>query len=171
MGTAERARRILPVMDEPSPASEGPSLERRLMAAEDARWAEFHALVEKLTAEQAGRAGYYGEGWSAKDLVGHIGSWLAAAGAVLERIRAGTYRPEDIDIDSWNATFLDRMRDVSFDVVRKQATAARARLLVAWRELPTLTPEAAFWIGKAGAEHYAEHMPRLKDWIAELGSG
>ena len=59
-----------------------------LMKAEDAGWSELHALVDSLTPEEAERPGYYVEGWSAGDMLAHIGSWLAAAGAVLERIRA-----------------------------------------------------------------------------------
>ena len=39
-----------------------------------------------------------------------------------------------------------------------------------WSQLPELTPEAAFWIQKAGAEHYAEHLPRLREWVMELRS-
>ena len=67
------------------------------MPAEDAGWNELHALVDSLTPQEAERPGYYPEGWSASDLLGHIGSWLAAAGTVLERIRTGTY-PEEIDV-------------------------------------------------------------------------
>src|SRR2546428_13749661 len=66
-----------------------------LMAAEDAGWDELHALMDTLTAEEAERPGYYPEGWSAKDLLAHIGSWLAEAGVLLERISVGTYRREE----------------------------------------------------------------------------
>jgi hypothetical protein len=138
------------------------------MRAEDAGWNELHALVDSLAPEEAERPGYYTEGWSASDLLAHIGSWLAAAGAVLERIRAGTYHPEEIDEDAWNERFLQSMKDTPFHDVKAQAFASRARLLQAWNELEELTPEAAFWIAKSGAEHYAEHLPRLREWISEL---
>lgn len=139
-----------------------------LMKAEDAGWDELHALVDSLTLEEAERPGYYPEGWSASDLLAHIGSWLAAAGAVLERIWAGTYRREEIDIDAWNERFLQAVKGVPFHDVKAQAFAARARMLQAWGELGELTPEAAFWIGKSGAEHYAQHLPRLREWVSEL---
>ena len=139
-----------------------------LLKAEDAGWDELHALVGSLTAEEAGRPGYYVEGWSASDLLGHIGSWLAAAGAVLERIHAGTYRREEIDVDAWNARFLEAMKDVPFADVRSQASSARARMLQVWNDLAELTPDAAFWISKAGAQHYGEHLPRLREWVSEL---
>ena len=139
-----------------------------LMAAEDAGWDELHALMDSLTTEQAERPGYYPEGWSAKDLLAHIGTWLAEAGVVLERIRVGTYRPEEIDVESMNRQFLEAMKDVPLEIVRAQASAARTRMLQAWRALPELTPEAAFWIRKAGADHYQEHLPRFRQWVGEL---
>jgi mycothiol maleylpyruvate isomerase-like protein len=142
-----------------------------VMGAEDAGWNELHALVDSLTTEEAERPGYYWEGWSASDLLGHIGSWLAAAGAVLERIRAGTYRAAEIEVDAWNERFLEAMTGVPFPDVKAQAFAARARMLQAWKELGELTPEAAFWIGKSGAEHYAQHLPRLREWVSELHGG
>jgi hypothetical protein len=142
-----------------------------LMRAEDAGWNELHALVDALTPEEAERPGYYAEGWSASDLLAHLGTWLAAAGAVLERIRAGTYRPEEIDVDAWNERFLQAMKDVPFRDVKTQAFASRARMLQAWSELDELTADAAFWIGKSGAEHYAEHLPKLRDWASELHAG
>jgi hypothetical protein len=117
------------------------------------------------------RPGYYPEGWSASDLLGHVGSWLAAAGSVLERIRAGTYLREEIHVDEWNERFLDAMKGVPFEDVRAQAVSARARMLQAWRELGELPPEAVFWIGKSGAEHYSEHLPRLREWVGELHNG
>jgi hypothetical protein len=142
-----------------------------LMHLEDAGWDELHALVDSLTPEEAERPGYYEEGWSAGDMLAHIGSWLAAAGGVLERIRAGTYQPEEVDVDAWNERFLHAMKGVPFLDVKVQAFSSRARMLQAWSELGDLTPDAVFWIGKAGADHYAEHLPRLREWVAELHAG
>ena len=139
-----------------------------LLGQEDRLWTELHALIDSLPRDRVDEPGYFAEGWSAKDLVGHIGSWLAEAGVVLERIRFGTYRPEEIDIDAMNRTFYDDMRDTTFADVRAQGIAARNRMLRAWRSLPEASSEADGWIAKAGPEHYAEHLPRLREWIAEL---
>jgi len=146
-----------------------PNPDRDLMAGEERLWAELHGLVDSLPEDKVEEPGYFAEGWSAKDLVAHIGSWLAEAGVVLERIRFSTYRPEEIDIDAMNETFYESLRDVAFRDVRAQATAARNQMLRAWRSLQETSPEADRWIGKAGPEHYAEHLSRLKDWVAELG--
>jgi hypothetical protein len=138
------------------------------MAEEERQWGELHHLVDSLPEDKVGEPGYFAEGWSAKDLVAHIGSWLAEAGVVLERIRFGTYRPEEIDIDAMNEAFYQSLHDAAFRDVRAQATAARNQMLRAWRSLPEVSPEADRWIGKAGPEHYAEHLPRLQEWVAEL---
>lgn len=148
-----------------------PVVDARLLEAEAAGWEELHALADSLTSEQADRPGYYPEGWSAKDALAHIGSWLAEAGIVLQQIRVGTYRPEEIDVDEMNETFLENMRGVPFETVRAQAFAARSRMLLAWSELREVTREAAFWIRKAGPEHYGQHLPRLREWVEELRSG
>jgi hypothetical protein len=139
-----------------------------LMAAEDAGWDELHALLGSLTPDGLVRRGYYVEGWSGKDLLAHVGSWLAEAAVVLERVRAGTFRSEEIDVDAMNALSLEAMRDAPIDLVRAQAAAARTRMLQAWGALPETPPDAAFWIRKAGADHYQEHLPRLREWVAEL---
>ena len=157
-------------MDGPGSQGRSRPVASELMAAEDAGWDELHALMDSLTLEEAETPGYYPEGWSAKDLLAHIGSWLAEAGVFLLRIRMGTYKLEKLDIDAMNRTFLEILKDVPLQTVRAQASAARARMLLAWGELPELTPEAAFWIRKAGAEHYAEHLPRLREWLAQLRS-
>lgn len=141
---------------------------RDLLQEEERLWTELHTLVDSLPRDKVDEPGYFAEGWSAKDLVGHIGSWLAQAGVVLERIRFGSYRPEEIDIDAMNRVFYVDMRDVAFTDVRAQGIAARNRMLRAWRSLPEASEEADRWIAKAGPDHYAEHLPRLRDWVAEL---
>lgn len=142
-----------------------------LLAEEDAGWTELRRLVNSLSADQLGETGYYEEGWSAKDLLAHIGSWLAEAGVILERIRGGTYRPDEIDIDALNQQFLEAMRDVPPETVIAQSTAARARMRQSLAALPEMTPDAAFWIRKAGPEHFDEHLPRLRAWVEEVTNG
>ena len=147
-------------------SQQGP--DRELIAEEDRLWAELHELVDSLPQDKVAEPGYFEEGWSAKDLVAHIGSWVAEAGVVLERIRSQTYRPEEIDVDSMNHTFYDSMHDVGFRDVRAQAIIARNRMMRAWISLPESSTEADRWISKAGPEHYAEHLPRLREWVEEI---
>lgn len=141
---------------------------RALLAAEDAGWAEFHGLIDRLTAEQVLQPGYFDEGWTAKDVLGHVGAWLAEAGMVLERICVGTYRLDEIDVDATNRESLEAMRDVPIELVKAQSWSARNRMLAAWKTLPESSDDAEFWISKAGPEHYDEHLPRLREWVEQL---
>lgn len=142
-----------------------------VLAAEDAHWAEMHTLIDRLSPDQVLRPGYYREGWSAKDLLAHVGTWLAEAGLMLERIAGGTYRRGELDIHAINDRTFDAMHDVAFPVVTAQASAARARMRHALLELREPSADATWWIRKAGPDHYAEHLPRLRDWVEELRSG
>jgi Mycothiol maleylpyruvate isomerase N-terminal domain len=144
------------------------STDRDLLAEEAHLWAAMHGLIDSLPRDKAEEPGYFEEGWSAKDLIAHIGSWLAEAGVVFERIRAGTYRPEEIDVDRMNKEFYEALHDVPFADVQAQAFTARERMLRAWRSLPERSAEADRWIAKAGPEHYEEHLPRLQEWVRQI---
>jgi hypothetical protein len=140
-----------------------------LRAEEEHLWTELNDLVGSLPVALVDRPGYFEEGWSAKDLVAHVGSWLAQAGVVLERIRFGTYRPEEIDVDEMNHAFFVALHDVDFEDIRAQGIASRFRMLRAWDALEAPSADADWWIAKAGPEHYAEHLPRLREWVAQVG--
>ncbi len=146
-----------------------PGIDAGELAQERERWDEVSRLLDSLSDDQVVRPGYFPDGWSVKDMLGHIGTWMAEAGMVLEQIRVGTYRAEEIDVDALNARFLDAMRDMPMDVVRAQASASRALMLRHWAALPERTAEADRWVRKSGPEHYDEHLPRLREWVAEIG--
>jgi hypothetical protein len=139
-----------------------------LRAAEDAGWAELLGLVESLSPEQLQAPGYFAEGWSVKVLIGHIGCWQAEAQCVLEQIRMGTFEDHVIDVDELNSRFFEVTRDLPLPIVRAEAWAARTRMLTEMNLLPEDTPTAEEWFVESGAEHYAEHLPRLREWVAEL---
>jgi hypothetical protein len=137
--------------------------------AERAGWYELLALVRSLDPAEIARPGYYRDpDWSVADLVAHVGTWLAEAGIQLRRIEAGTYRPRDLDIDALNAEFRAAMRGQPWDVILTQAQASRHRMLKVWYGLAARTDAAGWWVAKAGAEHYREHLARLRAWVSEL---
>jgi hypothetical protein len=144
-----------------------PTDQRELPGEADA-WNRLHAIIDRVTPDIAELEGYFEEGWTAKDAIGHLGAWMARGATVLRQIAFGTYREGEIDIDAENARYLDALRDVPLDTVHLQAAAAHGELLRAWSQLPEVTPEAAYWVRKAGPEHYAEHLPRLESWVEEL---
>jgi hypothetical protein len=41
-------------------------------------------------------------------------------------------------------------------------------MIAEWYTLLEPNDEAAWWIRKAGADHYGEHTPRVREWVAEL---
>jgi hypothetical protein len=139
------------------------------LEAERRDWYELVGLVRSLTRAERLVPGYYRDpDWSVRDVVGHIGTWLAEAEIQLEQIGAGTYEGHDVDVDALNATFLDAMRDHGWEVAWVQANAGRTMMLQAWYGVREPTDEAAWWIRKSGPEHYAEHLPRLRVWAAQL---
>jgi hypothetical protein len=150
----------------PTPTLESPE---ELVAREAAAWAELIGLAGVLSPEEAARRGYYPDtGWSVKDVLAHIGGWLAEAGLMLSRILAGTYRPDEVDIEAVNQRFFETMREVEYEIIRAQCWASRARMLGVLSELEERGPDALWWIRKAGPDHYHEHLPRLRAWVQEL---
>jgi len=137
--------------------------------AERAGWYEMVGLVRQLTPEECLEPGYYRHpDWAVRDVVGHLGTWLAEAEIQFERMIGGTYEGHDIDIDALNAVFLEAMAGQPWSVAWLQANGGRTRMLEAWFALGAQTDEAAWWVRKAGADHYAEHLPRLREWVTEL---
>lgn len=136
---------------------------------EYARWSEITALIHVLTPDERLAPGYFREpDWSVKDLVSHLGSWLEEAATQLTNIAARSYVPHDVDIDARNADVLAAMKNAPWETVWTQATTARAYMLQHWFALRDPSEAANWWVRKAGAEHYGEHLPPLRAWVAEL---
>ncbi len=67
-------------------------------------WHAITATVRQLTPDECMEPGYYPDpDWSVRDVIAHLGTWLAEAQVQLERLDAGTYEGHDIDIDAMNA--------------------------------------------------------------------
>jgi Mycothiol maleylpyruvate isomerase N-terminal domain len=142
---------------------------RAEIEAERQGWYELAELVRSLTPDECLEPGYYRDpDWTVRDVVAHLGTWLAEAQIQLEQINAGTYAGHDVDVDDLNASFLAAMQDQPWDVAWVQANAGRTRMVQEWFGIDEPTDEAAWWIRKSGGEHYAEHRDRLREWVAEL---
>ena len=139
------------------------------LEAERIGWYELVDLVRSLTPEECVEPGYYLEpAWTVRDVVAHLGSWLAEAQVQFERMGGGTYEGHDVDVDALNQAFLKGMEGQPWEVAWVQANAGRTRMLDEWYGLGPPTDEATWWIRKSGAAHYGEHLPRLREWVAEL---
>ncbi len=139
------------------------------LEAERHGWYEVAALVRSLTPEECLVPGYHRDpDWTVRDVVTNLGTWLAEAEVQLERLGAGTYEGLEVDVEALNAAFLAAMRDQPWEVAWVQANAGRTRMVQEWCALRGATDSATWWIRKSGAEHYAEHLGRLREWVEEL---
>lgn len=137
--------------------------------AERQGWYELVELVRSLTPAECLEPGYQRDpDWTVRDVVAHLGTWLAEAQAQFERISAGTYEGHDIDIDALNAELLAAMEGQPWEVAWVQANAGRTRMIEEWWRLRATGDEAAWWIRKSGSDHYVEHLGRLREWRDEL---
>jgi hypothetical protein len=141
-----------------------------LLAAEDAAWKEFHDILEQLTPEELAEPGYSEEDWTVKDLMAHMGCWMAEAAQALRQIREGTYGGFDADTDELNERFYETWKESDLPAVKAHLYSGRARMMNEWGELPDeqLVEEAMGWFRESGPEHYREHLPRLREWMGEL---
>jgi len=151
---------------------EAPPIPQDYLAEVDleyARWSEMTALIRMLTPDERLAPGYFRDpDWSVKDLVAHLGAWLEEAATQLTDIAARSYEPHDVDIDARNADALDAKRQEPWESVWSQATTARAYMLQHWFAQRVPSDDANWWVRKAGAEHYGEHLSRLRTWVGEL---
>lgn len=141
-----------------------------LMAKEEQGWNRLHELAGHLSPEEMEVGGLNAEGWSAKDLLWHLGCWAAEAGKQLERIRLGTYAEEKLETDGLNARFLEEGRRQDLATVKSELSSARNRALQEWGALEEITPEAEEWFYESGTEHYEDHLDELRAWVSELES-
>ena len=139
------------------------------LEAERDGWYELVRLVHLLSPEECLQTGYYADApWTVRDLVAHLGVWLAEAQVQFERLAAGTYEGHEVNVDALNATLLDGMAGQPWEVAWVQAQAARSRMIEAWFLLREPGEEAAWWLRKSAAQHFAEHLGRLGEWTDEL---
>jgi hypothetical protein len=132
-------------------------------------WAEITRLVETLTEEERRAPGYFVEpDWSVHDLIAHLTAWYAEARTQLLDIAAAAYVPHEFEIAERNAATLTAMRRRRWTTLWSQATTARGWMLEAWYAFGEPNEMATLWIRKAGAEHYGEHLPRLRAWVREV---
>jgi hypothetical protein len=139
--------------------------------AERGGWYRVVDLVRRLTPEEFLVPGYQRDpDWTVRDLVAHLGTWLAEAETQLARMSAGTYEGHDVDIDAINEALLRAMHGEPWIVAWTQANAGRTRMLDEWSTVRGSSQETGWWVRKAGGPHYAEHLPRLEAWVRELGA-
>ncbi len=140
-----------------------------LVREEDAGYDALCELLARLTSEDLVAPGLTTD-WTTKDLLAHLGCWMAEASHVLERIRLGTWERRRVDVDRKNQEFYEACRDLDVPAVKCELWSARNRMLEEWGDLPELTPLAEEWFVESGVAHYREHLPDLERFVEALGS-
>ena len=100
-----------------------------------------------------------------KDLLAHLGCWMAEAAHVMERIALGTWEETGTDVDARNREFYEACCDLDTRAVKCELWSARAMMLHAWGALAEITPAAEEWFVESGAVHYREHLPDLERFV------
>jgi len=137
----------------------------RLLREEEEGWAELHRVVVRIPKERLDDPGVTDTGWSAKDLMFHIGAWLAEAARQLERIREGTYAVEDETVERRNEAWFALSKTLDVATARAELESSRVMAREALVSLVELTPQARGWFEESGVLHYAEHVPDLVRWL------
>jgi len=141
----------------------------RLLKEEGTAWQELMGVFEAIPADRFEEAGVIAEGWSPKDVMFHIGAWLAECSSVLDRISAGSGNIEDDDdaaTDAKNATWFNMSRETDAATVRQGFAAARQDACKRFAEMAAPTSEAWSWFEESGPRHYEEHGAELRAWLA-----
>ncbi|HEU4760396.1 MAG TPA: maleylpyruvate isomerase N-terminal domain-containing protein [Dehalococcoidia bacterium] len=142
-------------------------------------WAELRALVDSVPESEFEQPGVV-DGWSLKDLLGHIAFWAEKAAGDLRLLAAG--RPDEIEtpgseenVDAWNAREAAARRGKSLKEVReewlKSFDAARDALRgIEAEKLATQVkglPQLNRFAGDT-YEHYREHAAQVRAWQRQL---
>jgi hypothetical protein len=135
---------------------------RELVDREEAAWAELRGALDAFAPEQLEAASLNADGWSPKDVMFHIGAWLAEAGKQLERMRTGTFVDPELDTDEVNARWLEVSRSLDVEAAEAELMSSRTRMLQALEALPEITAVAQEWFEESGDVHYLEHLPELR---------
>ena len=141
-----------------------------LLDAEDAKWRDLSATIERFTGEQMEQPGVTPDGWSVKGVMFHIAAWAADCGVQLERIRTGTFTRPDEDVERQNREWFELSRTMELHLVRAELAAARTRMVLEFGTLPELTADAVEWFEESGALHYEAHLVDLRPWAAAMGA-
>jgi len=137
----------------------------RLLWEEEQRWAELRVVLRRIPKARLEEPGVTDEGWSPKDVMFHVGAWLALAARQLERIREGTYAADDTTTDDRNRAWFALSQTLDISTVRAELESSRLMAHEALAGLTEVTPEAREWFEESAPLHYAEHLPDLVRWL------
>jgi hypothetical protein len=139
------------------------------------------ALVAKIEASRAPLVRLYrsvpvtelltpalSNGWSVKDLLGHIAAWeWKGANQLAEARQSEAPLQTDYDVDAVNQANYEAQKEWDWEKAESNFNQAHEAMLEAIRRLPParlgdeLVQQVIAW---ETWEHYAEHLPELEQW-------
>ena len=138
----------------------------------EAQGTAFLGALKSFDDERARRVGVTAR-WSVCDLLAHIVGWQREALKRIPEIRRGDRGDRTYDVDAMNAAFVAELGSLAraAQVARLADQHLQLLTLAAEVEDRWLRPGSGVyeWLYNAGAEHFAEHLPRLQAWAKELG--
>lgn len=138
----------------------------RLLREEDEGWHRLHEVFERIPHERFEEGTVTPAGWSPKDVMFHVGGWLADCHQVLEQIGEGTFEANaEEDVEGTNQAWFERSRTMAAVDVRAQFEASRQQARAAFGTLSVVTSEAWEWFEESGSLHYAKHVDDLETWL------
>jgi hypothetical protein len=154
-------------------ANRKPTLSREeLIRFMEEQGTAFLAALKPFDGERAGRVGVTSR-WSVVDLLAHMVGWQREALKRIPEIRGGDRDDRTYDVDAMNAAFVVELSPLGRAALVARLADQHLQLLALAAEVEEqwLHPETGVyqWLCNAGAEHFAEHLPRLQAWSKELG--
>jgi len=133
-------------------------------------FAELKQSIDGLSAEQMLQPWY--DGWTVRDILGHIIGWHLAMEDVLDRMARGERpAPEGADYNdsnAWNARFAEIWKTQTPEAAISELSASKERFVAAARRVPEERFEEGRTAHRAlagnGAHHYREHAPAIREW-------
>jgi hypothetical protein len=141
-----------------------------LLSDEERCWQELGDVFARIPADRFEEPTVTPEGWSAKDVMFHIGAWMADCGLQLERMRAGRFDPPEETLETIerrNAEWFALSSTMGLQDVRVEFASARQRMVEGFRSLPELTADAREWFEESGVIHYTKHVADLRAWLGD----
>ena len=138
-----------------------------ILDAEDARWHQLAALLDRVGPDGWMTPGAAGE-WCAKDVVAHIAAWHAEAVDEMEQLReTGHVKRNWTDVEAFNTENAARCKDIDLHDAKVTSGACRHRFREEIARLgQPLNPKMADFVMMCGPNHYDEHIEMLEVFLA-----
>ncbi len=132
----------------------------------------FLAILRQFDDERARRVGVTSR-WSGVDLLAHMVGWQREALKRIPEIRRGDRGDRTYNVDAMNDDFVRELSGLGRAALAARLADQHLQILALAAEVEDrwLRPDTGVyeWLYNAGAEHFAEHLPRLRSWARDLG--